>query len=112
MEFTDQELMRYSRQLLMPAFDVTGQVRLKAARVLVVGAGGLGCPVVLYLAAAGVGAITLADDDRVELANLQRQIAFTEAHQGQGKARTLAEAAMAINPGSRVEALDQRLSEA
>lgn len=112
MELSDEELMRYSRQLLMPAFDVAGQQRLKDARVLVVGAGGLGCPVVLYLAAAGVGQITVADDDAVELANLQRQIAFTSEDTGRSKAVALAEAALAINPDVRVTGLEERLSEA
>lgn len=111
MDLSDEELMRYSRQLLMPDFDVAGQQRLKDARVLVVGAGGLGCPVVLYLAAAGVGQITVADDDAVELANLQRQVAFTSEDTGRNKAMALAEAALAINPGVRVTGLDKRLGE-
>lgn len=107
----DHELMRYSRQILLPGFDVAGQLRLKAARVLVVGAGGLGCPVVLYLAGAGVGQITVADSDTVELPNLQRQIAFTGDDLGRSKARTLAAAARAINPEVSVLAHDQHLNE-
>lgn len=101
-ELTDDDLMRYSRQLLMPGFDVAGQQALGASRVLVVGAGGLGCPVVLYLAAAGVGAIHVVDDDVVELANLQRQIAFTQGDIGRPKAQALAERAQAINPSVQV----------
>lgn len=98
----DDELMRYSRQILMPGFDVKGQQALAESRVLVVGGGGLGCPVVLYLAAAGVGAIHVVDDDRVELANLQRQIAFTLDDLNQPKATMLAQRASALNPGISV----------
>ncbi|MFO7788373.1 MAG: molybdopterin-synthase adenylyltransferase MoeB [Halospina sp.] len=105
---TDRDLERYSRQILMPEFDVAGQQALADSRVLVVGAGGLGCPVVLYLAAAGVGHIEVVDDDHVELANLQRQIAFTEADIGRSKAQALAERAMALNPGVTVEPVEGR----
>ena len=100
---SDSDLERYSRQILMPEFDVAGQQALADSRVLVVGAGGLGCPVVLYLAGAGVGHIEVIDDDHVELANLQRQIAFTESDIGRSKAEALAERAMALNPGVTVE---------
>lgn len=106
---TDKELMRYSRQLLMPGFDIAGQEKLKAARVLVVGAGGLGCPVALYLGAAGVGQLTLVDDDTVELANLQRQIGFDQDQLGQSKAGALAERVRGINPEVTVNALNRRL---
>ena len=101
-QMDDQALERYSRQLLMPAFDVAGQQRLLASRVLVVGAGGLGCPVVLYLAAAGVGEIRVFDPDQVELANLQRQIAFAMADIGRNKAEALCARAAAINPGVKL----------
>lgn len=106
---TDDELLRYSRQLLLPAFDVDGQLRLKSAQVLVVGSGGLGCPVALYLGAAGVGRMTLVDDDRVEVSNLQRQIAFSEAELGNSKAAALAARVQGINPLVEVNAISARL---
>ncbi|MBN8896590.1 MAG: molybdopterin-synthase adenylyltransferase MoeB [Rhodospirillales bacterium] len=80
-----------------------GQAKLKAARVLLVGAGGLGSPLALYLAAAGIGTIGIVDDDTVEISNLQRQVAHTTARIGAGKAASAAEAARAINPGIQVE---------
>lgn len=106
---SDEELLRYSRQILMPGFDIEGQEKLKAARVLVVGAGGLGCPVALYLGSAGVGHLTLVDDDEIELANLQRQIGFELAQLGESKADTLAERVRRINPLISVTALNHRL---
>ncbi|NMT64110.1 HesA/MoeB/ThiF family protein [Marinobacter orientalis] len=105
----DEELLRYSRQILMPRFDIAGQARLKSAQVLVVGAGGLGCPVALYLGAAGVGHLTLVDDDKVEVANLQRQIAFEQFDLGESKAERLADRVRRINPEVSVTALPQRL---
>lgn len=106
---SDEELLRYSRQILLPRFDVAGQEKLREASVLVVGAGGLGCPVALYLGAAGVGTLTLVDDDAVELANLQRQIGFDQSQLGEPKAAALAERVRQINPGVAVEALTERL---
>ncbi len=106
---SDDELMRYSRQILMPTFDIAGQERLKSARVLVVGAGGLGCPVALYLGAAGVGHLTLVDNDAIEVANLQRQIAFSQDQLGDAKAGSLADRVRRINPLVSVEAIDHRL---
>lgn len=106
----DDELMRYSRQILLPAFDVAGQVRLKESRVLIVGAGGLGCPVALYLGAAGVGELIIADDDVIEVTNLQRQIAFDSDQIGIHKAKALAARVAAINPRIKVTALAQRLT--
>jgi molybdopterin/thiamine biosynthesis adenylyltransferase len=109
-EFTEDEIRRYSRHILLKEVGGIGQARLKAARVLVVGAGGLGSPLVLYLAAAGVGAIGVVDDDRVELSNLQRQVAHTTGRLGAPKAGSAAEAARAINPGVDVEAHAARLT--
>ncbi|PVY78927.1 adenylyltransferase/sulfurtransferase [Tamilnaduibacter salinus] len=107
---SDDELMRYSRQLLLPGFEIDGQQALRASRVLVVGCGGLGCPAALYLAGAGVGTLVLADDDQVELANLQRQIAFTDTDRDRPKAQALAERLTALNPGIDARPLTGRLS--
>lgn len=106
----DNELMRYSRQLLLPQLDVRGQLRLKDSKVLVVGAGGLGCPVALYLGGAGVGSLVIVDDDTVELPNLQRQVAFRHADLGRAKAECLVEQVRATNPEIEVEALTCRLA--
>ncbi|PSF10592.1 molybdopterin-synthase adenylyltransferase MoeB [Marinobacter fuscus] len=106
---SDDELLRYSRQILMPRFDIAGQQSLKSARVLVLGAGGLGCPVALYLGAAGVGQLTLVDDDDIELANLQRQIGFAQSWIGDSKAQRLAERVRAINPEITVNPAQTRL---
>ncbi|OEY66853.1 HesA/MoeB/ThiF family protein [Marinobacter sp. X15-166B] len=105
----DDELLRYSRQVLMPAFDVAGQLKLKAARVLVIGAGGLGCPVAMYLGGAGVGHLTLVDDDLVELPNLQRQIAFDQTLLDTPKAESLARRISSINPEIVAVPLVQRM---
>lgn len=94
----DEELLRYSRQIMLPQFDVAAQERLKAARVLVVGMGGIGCPVALYLAAAGVGRLVLADFDSVDTSNLQRQVLYTAADVGRGKAEAAAEKLRLQNP--------------
>ena len=97
------ELRRYSRQLLLPEFADT-QARLRAARVLVIGAGGLGCPVIAYLAGAGVGHLTIADGDTVSLSNLHRQTLYTTADVGRGKAELAAARAQSVNPYVRVRA--------
>jgi adenylyltransferase/sulfurtransferase len=105
----DDQLLRYSRHILLPEIGVEGQSRILAAHALVVGAGGLGSPVALYLASAGVGAITLADADTVDLTNLQRQIMHTTASIGRAKAVSGVEAVGRINPEVRAVALEQRL---
>ncbi len=104
----EQQLLHYSRQILLPEIDYTGQARLLRARVLIVGLGGLGSPVALYLAAAGVGYLMLADYDRVDLSNLQRQIAHTRARIGQPKVFSAAAAIRAINADVQVECIDAR----
>ena len=103
LDFSEDEIRRYSRHILLAEVGGIGQARLKAARVLVVGAGGLGSPLMLYLAAAGVGTIGVVDDDAVELSNLQRQVAHTTARIGMPKVESAAIAAAAINPGVRIE---------
>ncbi|BCX87680.1 molybdopterin-synthase adenylyltransferase [Methylomarinovum tepidoasis] len=105
----DELLLRYSRQILLPQLDIWGQEKLIQARVLVVGAGGLGCPAAMYLAAAGVGYLTIADDDTVELSNLQRQIAHHTEDIGRPKAESAAATLSALNPNVKVEALCRRL---
>ncbi|MFN3785639.1 MAG: HesA/MoeB/ThiF family protein [Thiothrix sp.] len=106
----DAWLLRYSRQILLPEIDIRGQERLQAAKVLVIGMGGLGSPVALYLGAAGVGTLTLVDFDRVELSNLQRQIIHSSARLGQNKADSAAQAVAALNPEVTVQTLSHRLA--
>jgi len=109
LDFNDEEINRYSRHILLAEVGGTGQAKLRDASVLVVGAGGLGSPLILYLAAAGVGRIGVVDDDVVELSNLQRQIAHTTARIGLAKADSAAMAARALNPNVAVETHRLRL---
>ena len=95
---SDEELLRYSRQILLQQVDIEGQLKLKNSRVLIVGVGGLGSPVALYLAAAGVGELHLADFDSVDLTNLQRQIIHDSASIGQSKVDSAMQRLAAINP--------------
>jgi molybdopterin-synthase adenylyltransferase len=104
----DAQLLRYSRHILLDEIGIEGQERLRAAHVLVIGAGGLGSPAALYLASAGVGRITLVDHDTVDLTNLQRQIAHTTARVGQAKVASAQAAIAAINPDVQVDGLQQR----
>lgn len=105
---TDDDLLRYSRHILLEEIGVEGQERLARSHALVLGAGGLGSPVALYLGTAGVGRITLVDDDHVDLTNLQRQIAHAMARLGQPKALSAREAVAGLNPQVQVEAVVQR----
>ena len=108
----DDQLLRYSRHILLDDVGIEGQQRLVDSHVLVVGAGGLGSPVALYLAASGVGRITLADHDVVDLTNLQRQIAHTTSRVGMLKVESAAQAMGALNPEVRVTALATKLDAA
>jgi adenylyltransferase/sulfurtransferase len=106
----DDDLERYARQAIMPAIGEEGQEQLLAARVLVVGAGGLGAPVIMYLAAAGIGTITIIDDDHVSRTDLNRQVIYKDSDVGLLKSRQAAMAASAINPAIHISQLGQRLS--
>jgi molybdopterin/thiamine biosynthesis adenylyltransferase len=107
---TDEQLLRYSRHILLDEIGIEGQARIINAHALVIGAGGLGSPASLYLASAGVGRITLADGDSVDLTNLQRQILHTQERIGQLKAVSGQSALAQLNPEVVVDAVSQRLS--
>ncbi len=109
---TDDQLLRYSRHILLDEVGIEGQERALAAHALIIGAGGLGSPAALYLASAGVGHITLVDDDVVDLTNLQRQIAHTTERVGMPKVQSAAHAVAAINPDVEVTALQARVDAA
>lgn len=106
----DQQLLRYSRHILLPEIDLDGQDQLLASTALIIGLGGLGSPVALYLAAAGVGHLVLVDDDRVDLGNLQRQIAHTTDRIGVDKVQSASESLLALNPDVRITPINHRLS--
>jgi len=106
----DDQLLRYSRQIMLPQVDIAGQERLLAANVLIVGLGGLGSPIALYLAAAGVGHLILADHDTVDLSNLQRQIAHHSSSVGKAKVDSAAESVRSINPETRLTLINERLA--
>lgn len=105
----DEQLLRYSRQIMLPDVDLDGQDKLLAAHVLIIGLGGLGSPVAMYLAAAGVGHLTLVDFDAVDLTNLQRQIVHTTARIGMNKAASAAQGLRELNPDVRVDTIEQLL---
>jgi molybdopterin-synthase adenylyltransferase len=107
---TDEQLLRYSRQIVLAEIDYAGQERLAAARVLVLGLGGLGSPVALYLAGAGIGQIELADPDRVDLSNLHRQIIHRTDGVGLTKTSSARQALLALNPDVQVTTHDTRLA--
>ena len=104
----DDQLLRYARHLLLPDIDLSGQEALLRAHVLIVGAGGLGSPAAMYLAASGVGALTVADPDVVEPSNLQRQIAHPHSRIGQSKVASMQQTLAALNPDTRIHATAQR----
>jgi molybdopterin/thiamine biosynthesis adenylyltransferase len=106
----DRQLTRYSRHILLPQIDIAGQQKLLAGAVLLIGAGGLGAPAALYLAAAGVGRLVVCDGDTVDLTNLQRQVIHREAGIGVNKAESARRALAEINPDCRVEAVPQRVA--
>jgi molybdopterin/thiamine biosynthesis adenylyltransferase len=108
----DQQLLRYSRHILLPEIGIEGQQKLSDARALIIGAGGLGSPVALFLAASGVGTITLCDNDTVDLTNLQRQIAHRTSSIGKTKVASAKETLSEINPEVKVVALVERADEA
>ena len=108
---TDEQLLRYSRHILLPEIGVEGQQKLLAASALVIGAGGLGSPAALYLAAAGVGTIVLADGDDVDLTNLQRQILHATASVGKPKVESGRDGLARINPDVKVVPVRQRLED-
>ena len=107
----DDQLLRYSRQIMLPEIDAVGQQRLADARVLVIGLGGLGSSASMYLAAAGVGELVLVDFDRVDLSNLQRQILHGTADIGRPKTQSAHDTLQAINPATRLKLIDHKLDE-
>ena len=109
MAFTEQQMLRYARHIVLPEIGGIGQARLLEAKVLLIGAGGLGSPLLLYLAAAGIGTLGVVDDDRVELANLQRQIAHPTTRIGSAKTESAAESARGLNPEIELIGHDLRL---
>src|SRR5471030_2007875 len=111
-ELSHAEMLRYDRQISLRGFDFDGQERLKAARALIVGAGGLGCVAALYLTAAGVGQLTLLDFDTVALSNLQRQILHNDQRIGVAKVDSAAESLRSVNPHVMVRAINAMLDDA
>ena len=107
----DDQLLRYSRQIMLPELDIDGQQRLLDAHILVVGLGGLGAASALYLASAGIGRLTLVDDDQVELSNLQRQVIHATPDIGKDKVQSASESIAALNPDCVVQAIAQRVDE-
>lgn len=106
---TDADLTRYARHIVLREIGGTGQAKLRSAHVVVIGAGGIGSPAIQYLAAAGIGTLTLVDDDRVDLSNLQRQTIFGTGDIGTAKVHAAAEAVARLNPTVQVRAIDQRI---
>ena len=105
----DDQLLRYSRQIMLPQMDVAGQQRLLQSHALIIGLGGLGSPVAMYLAAAGVGQLTLADFDEVDLSNLQRQIVHSQADIGSPKVTSASQTLKSLNPDIEIFTINQKL---
>ena len=105
----DEQLLRFSRQIMLPTMDVAGQQELVDATVLIVGMGGLGCPAAMYLSAAGVGHLVIADDDTVEITNLQRQIAHEQSNLGESKVSSAETTLKGLNPDVRITQIKNRL---
>lgn len=110
MSLDDEQLLRYSRQIMLPQIDIEGQEKLLSSHALIIGLGGLGSPVALYLAAAGVGRLTLVDHDQVDLSNLQRQVIHTSSDIGRDKVESARDQILAINPDCRVDCIPAQLS--
>jgi molybdopterin/thiamine biosynthesis adenylyltransferase len=108
----DNQLLRYSRHMLLPQIGYEGQEKLVNSHALIVGAGGLGSPAALYLAASGVGTLTICDFDAVDLSNLQRQIIHSMARVGMNKAQSAKQAIAEINPDISVHAIEEKVDEA
>ncbi|MFP2237931.1 molybdopterin-synthase adenylyltransferase MoeB [Pseudescherichia vulneris] len=111
-ELSDAEMLRYNRQIVLRGFDFDGQEKLKASRILVVGLGGLGCAAAQYLAAAGIGQMTLLDFDTVSLSNLQRQTLHSDATIGQPKVESARDALARINPHVQFQCINAQLDDA
>ena len=105
----DEQLLRFSRQIMLPTMDVAGQQELVDATVLIVGMGGLGCPAAMYLSAAGVGHLVIADDDTVEITNLHRQIAHEQSNLGESKVSSAEATLKGLNPDVRITQIKNRL---
>lgn len=108
--FNDEQLLRYSRQIMLPHFGVEGQQQLQDAHVVIIGIGGLGSPAALYLAASGVGSLTLVDFDNVDNSNLQRQIIHNTGNIGDNKAASAKKTLLAINPETTINCIDKKLT--
>ncbi|UJP04812.1 MAG: molybdopterin-synthase adenylyltransferase MoeB [Nitrosomonas sp.] len=106
----DQQLLRYSRHILLPQIDIAGQEKLNQSHVLIIGAGGLGSPAAMYLAASGVGQLTICDHDQVDLTNLQRQIVHSSSAIGQNKACSAQQSLKRLNPEITINPVDNRVS--
>ncbi len=111
MPMNDEQLLRYSRQMMLPEIDAAGQEQLSKSRVLIIGLGGLGSPVSIYLASAGVGQLVLVDFDKVDISNLQRQIVHTTQNIGRQKIESAKEHLQAINPEINIECIDHALED-